>query len=255
MLGRKVGRKLDERGAEFVSEGQESIDEVVGWSVAVVEAAEVGDDLGKLGAKCEPIWHHSSPFCHAFGGVDAVVGGVEFQGSKLPAVVSWPRALGILLGINGTTPIADGPHGPTGFHLWLTAGRRDGQGFHAEAMRLNWMRPIDPVRCAFNLAKLHNSNLQPTAVSRACSRTNHTAGQLDLACLFTPWLEAELVVGRVGRHCCRTRWLGCVRRAVGNGLFWQTTGRVAFWLGSARGTLFLGWVSGFDTPPNQSFIA
>ena len=73
MLGGKVGRKLDEGGAEFVSEGQESIDEVVGRSVAVVEAAEVGDDLGKLGAKSESLGHRCCPFRHAVGGVDAVV--------------------------------------------------------------------------------------------------------------------------------------------------------------------------------------
>ena len=47
------GEEVDERGAEFVSEGQESINEVVGWSVAVVEATEVGDDLRKPGAKRE----------------------------------------------------------------------------------------------------------------------------------------------------------------------------------------------------------
>ena len=98
MLGCKVGRKLNEGGAEFVSESQESIDEVVGGSVAVVEAAEVGDDLRKLGAKRKPLGHRGRPFCHAVSGVDAVVGGVEFKGSKLPAVVLRPSALRIFSG-------------------------------------------------------------------------------------------------------------------------------------------------------------
>ena len=165
MLGRKVGRKLDERGTEFVSEGQESIDEVVGWSVAVVEATEVGDDLGKLGAKRESLGHRCCPFRHAVGGVDAVVGGVEFQGSKLPAVVPRPGALGIFIRVHRPAPISDGPHGPTGFYFWLTPGRLDGQGFQAEGGRRHGMRPIDPFRCAVYLAKLHNSNLQTTPVS------------------------------------------------------------------------------------------
>ena len=116
-------------------------------------------------AKRKPFRHRCGPFRHAVGGVDAVMGGVEFQGPKLPAVVLWPRALGILLWINGTAPIADGPHGPTGPHFWLAPGRFDGQGSHAEGGRLNRMRPICPFRCAVNLAKFHNSNLQPTAVS------------------------------------------------------------------------------------------
>ena len=68
MLGRKVGRKLDERGAEFVSEGQESIDEVVGRPIAVVEAAEVRDDLGEFGTKPKALRHRCGPFCHAVGG-------------------------------------------------------------------------------------------------------------------------------------------------------------------------------------------
>jgi len=111
MLGCKVGRKLDERGAEVVTEGQESIDEVVSGPVAVVEAAEVGDDLGKLGAKPKAFRHRGGPFRHAVGGVDAVVGGVELERPELTPIMSRPRALRVRLRIHHPTPIFYSPHG------------------------------------------------------------------------------------------------------------------------------------------------
>ena len=55
------------------------------------------------------------------------------------------------------------------------------------------MRPIDPVRCAVNLAKLHNSNLQPTAVSQRHARANDGAWQQDSPHWFASWLEAEVI--------------------------------------------------------------
>ena len=162
MLGRKVGRKLDERGAEFVPEGQESIDEVVGRPVAVVEPAEVGDDLGKFGAKPKSLRHRCGPFRHAVGGVDAVVGGVEFQGPKLPSVMLRPRALGIFFRVHRTAPVSDGPHGsasPNRRRISFSGGNNIGQ---TKARRWHGVCPIQPPWSAIELAKLHASKIIPT---------------------------------------------------------------------------------------------
>ena len=183
------------------------------------------------------------------------MGGVELQGPKLPAVMSWPRSLGILFWIHRPTPISDGPHGPAGFHRCLTPVRLDEQRLHAERRRCNRMRPIDPVRCAVNLAKLHNSNLQPTAVSQRHARANDGAWQQDSPHWFASWLEAEVVVGRAEIPWFPTKWPGCVRHAGGDGLLCQTTPRVAFLRGNVRVFPFLGWDSDFDSPPNLWFIA
>ena len=180
MLGRKVGRKLNECRAEFVSEGQEAIDEVVGGPVAVVEAAEVRDDLGKLGAKCESLRHRCGPLGHAVSRVDSVVGGVEFQGPKLPAVVPLPRALGIFFRIDRSAPISDGPHRAPGPHQRRSFLSASGSGVgKSEARRRRGMGPIQPLRCGIEFAKLHLPKLQrATSGKHEDTHANHTLIQL-----------------------------------------------------------------------------
>lgn len=180
MLGRKVGRKLNECRAEFVSEGQESIDEVVGGPVAVVEAAEVRDDLGKLGAKRKPLRHRCGPLGHTVSGVDAVVGGVEFQGPKLPAVVPRPRALGIFFRVYRSAPISDGPHRAPGPHQRRSFLSASGSGVgKSEARRRRGMGPIQPLRCGIEFAKLHLPKLQrATSAKHEDTHANHTLIQL-----------------------------------------------------------------------------
>ena len=158
---------MNEGGAEFVSEGQESFDEIVGGPIAVVEATEVGDDLGKLGAKREALWHRCRPFGHAVGRVDAVVGGVEFQGPKLPTVVRRPRALRVLFRLHRPAPVSDGPHRAPGPHrrraFLLASGNNVGK---SEAGRWRGVGPIQAFRCGIEFAKLHPPKLQRTTSAK-----------------------------------------------------------------------------------------
>ena len=70
MLGRKVGRELDEGGAEFVSGAKSpSMKSSVGPSQSLPRKCVT---IGETRTKREPIRHCSGPFRHAVGGVDAV---------------------------------------------------------------------------------------------------------------------------------------------------------------------------------------
>ena len=84
------------------------------------------------------------------------MGGVEFQGPKLPTVVRRPRALRVLFWVHRPAPVSDGPHRAPGPHrrraILLASGNNVGK---TEAGRWRGVGPIQAFRCGIEFAKLH----------------------------------------------------------------------------------------------------
>lgn len=105
--------QLDERRPSLVAQGKQSCNEVIRGPFAVLKPSEVGDELRKFCAKLKPYRHGIGPFLHLFRGVDFVVGGIEFDGSKLLGIRRWEGSSGGFGGVGLSDPFRDVPRRAT----------------------------------------------------------------------------------------------------------------------------------------------
>lgn len=97
-------RQLDERRPEALSERKQACNEIICRALAVVEAAKMRDDLREFGTKPEPLGRCIRPLRHFRFAVNAVVGCVELNGPKVPAIGLWEQSTRRFLRISGTHP-------------------------------------------------------------------------------------------------------------------------------------------------------